>query len=112
MVAEDPTSTVVAFIFLVIILGGLWKTFKKADYPGWGALIPIYNTYLIIKVADRPGWWLILYLIPVVSLIIALVVLYDVARNFGKGPGFAIMTAIFPFIGIPIIGFGDATYDP
>ena len=51
---------VIYVIFIVLVIAGLWKTFVKAGEPGWGAIIPFYNIYLIIKVAGRPGWWLIL----------------------------------------------------
>ena len=56
-------------LWIVLVIAGTWKTFVKADKPGWGAIIPFYNTYLMIKVAGRPGWWLILFFIPIVNII-------------------------------------------
>jgi hypothetical protein len=78
--------------------------------PGWGAIIPIYNIYLMCKVAGKPGWWALLYLIPCVNLIIALIVSIDVAKNFGKGTGFGLGLALLSFIFFPILGFSDARY--
>ncbi|MEI6724978.1 MAG: DUF5684 domain-containing protein, partial [Actinomycetes bacterium] len=60
------TWVIVEIILLVLVIAGMWMTFVKAGRPGWGAIIPFYNTYLMIKVAGRPGWWLILYFIPIV----------------------------------------------
>jgi Family of unknown function (DUF5684) len=97
-------------LVVVIVIAGLWKTFDKADVPGWWAIIPILNLYGILKVAGRPGWWLILFLIPCIDIIIALVVFIDVAERFGKGIGFAIGLWILPFVFFLILGFGSATY--
>lgn len=68
----------------------LWFIFKKAGQPEWAALIPIFNIYVMLKVVGRPGWWLLLFLIPFVGLIIWIIVAYDLARSFGHGAGFTI----------------------
>ncbi len=94
----------------VIIIIALWKVFAKAGQPGWGALIPIYNFYLLCKVAGRPGWWLILMLIPFVNFIIMIIVCIDIAKNFGKGAGFGLGLAFLGVIFFPILAFGSATY--
>ena len=104
---------IVAVIYLAVIilfLAGLWKTFEKAGQPGWGAIVPIYNVYLMCKIAGRPGWWVLLYIIPCVSIIIAIIVALDIAKAFGKGSGFGIGLALLGFIFFPILGFGDARY--
>jgi hypothetical protein len=61
-------------------------------------------------VAGRPGWWLILMLIPFVNLIIAIILSVDIAKHFGKGVGFAIGLIILPIIFYPVLGFGSAQY--
>ena len=76
-------------IWIVLVIAGTWKTFVKAGKPGWGAIIPFYNTYLMIKVAGRPGWWLILFFIPIVNVIMWLIVALGIAENFGHGAGTA-----------------------
>jgi uncharacterized membrane protein YoaK (UPF0700 family) len=86
--------------------------FVKAGQPGWGILIPIYNVYLMIKIAGRPGWWLILFFIPLVNFIVGIIVTADIARNFGKGIGFVLGMIFLGFIFYPILGFGDAQYRP
>jgi Family of unknown function (DUF5684) len=101
---------VIYLALVIVIIAGLWKTFEKAGEPGWGAIVPIYNIYLLCKIAGRPGWWVLLYFIPCVSLIIAIIVTIDFGKNFGKGTGFAIGLVFLPFIFFPILGFGDARY--
>ncbi len=109
----DGSQTMVLLIELVLVIAaiaGLWKTFEKAGHPGWAAIVPIYNGYIICKIAGRPGWWVILFFIPFVNFIIAVIVSIDVAKNFGKGTGFGIGIALLGFIFYPILGFGDAQY--
>jgi hypothetical protein len=95
---------------LVLIIVSLWKVFTKAGQPGWGALIPIYNIYLLCKIAGKPGWWVILCFIPLVNILIALLLMIGVAQNFGKGAGFGIGLFFLGFIFFPILAFGDARY--
>lgn len=95
---------------IVLIIAGIWKVFAKAGQPGWAAIIPIFNVYILLKVAGRPWWWLLLLLIPLVNIVIVFVVAIDVAKAFGQGVGFGIGLALLGFIFYPILGFGDATY--
>ena len=103
-------AAVVELGLVILVIAGFWKTFTKAGYPGWAAIIPIYNLYILLKIAGRPGWWLLLFFIPLVNFIFAIIVSIDVAKNFGKGTGFGIGLAFLGFIFYPILGFGDAQY--
>lgn len=108
-------STIVLLIELVLlvaIIAGLWKVFTKAGKPGWASIIPIYNAIVLLEIAGKPLWWIILFFIPCVNIIIAILVAMDVAKNFGKGAGFGLGLAFLPFIFYPILGFSDARYQP
>jgi hypothetical protein len=94
----------------VLVIAGFWKVFTKAGHPGWAALIPIYNLYILLKIAGRPGWWLLLFIIPIVSFVIAIIVAIDVSKSFGKGTGFGVGLAFLGPIFYPILGFGDSVY--
>lgn len=118
----DPgaAAAVVAFMtayFLVILVIGiimivaLWKVFTKAGRPGWGALIPLYNTYLLIETAGKPGWWLVLLFVPVVNIVVGIMVMLSLAEAFGKSVVFAIFGLIlFSPIGMLMLAFGSAQY--
>jgi hypothetical protein len=108
--ACGPVFWICWLVFAVLMVAALWKVFSKAGHPGWAAIIPIVNTYFLIKVAGRPGWWLILMFIPLVNFIIWIILCIDVAKNFGKGTGFAIGLLLLPFIFFLILGFSSATY--
>lgn len=100
------------FLIAIIILmvAGFWKVFEKAGQPGWAAIIPIYNYYIMAKIAGKPGWWVLLMLIPVVGIIIFIIICIEIAKRFGKSSGFGVGMALLSPIFWPILGFGDAQY--
>jgi hypothetical protein len=100
----------VYLVVIILVIAGLWKTFSKAGQPGWASIIPFFNLYVLCVIGGKPGWWLILFFIPVVNIVIALLVSLAVAENFGKGAGFGIGLWLLGFIFYPILGFGSATY--
>lgn len=100
-------------IYLAIIVGivvGFWKVFTKAGKPGWAAIVPFYNIIVLLEVAGKPLWWLVLFLIPGVNLFIAVLVGLAVAKNFGKSEAFGVGLGLLGFIFYPILGFSDAQY--
>ena len=108
--APSPILMIVWLVVVVLMIAAMWKVFTKAGQPGWACLIPIYNFYILCKIAGRPGWWLLLMLIPLVNFIIMIIISIDIAKNFGKGVGFGLGLAFLGFIFWPILGFGSAQY--
>ena len=112
---------IIMLAFAVLAIIGLWKTLNKAGLPGWAAIIPFYNEYNVVKLSNRPTYffWIMLACsllawIPFIGwlLIIGIFVLWifmalDIAANFGRGTGFAILLIIFPSIMFLILGFGS-----
>ena len=96
--------------FMILMIAGIWKIFAKAGQPGWASIIPIYNWYVWCKIVGRPGWWVILLLIPFINFIIVIILCIDLAKSFGKGVSFAIGLILLPVIFCPILGFGSAQY--
>jgi len=101
---------IVGFWICIIELIGLWFLFVKAGEPGWAAIIPVYNYLIAIKIAGKQWWFLLLMLIPVVNLVIYIMILHGLSKNFGKGAWFTVGLFFFRFIFIPILGFGKAQY--
>lgn len=108
--AMGGTTMIIFLGIALVVIAGLWKTFTKAGKPGWAAIVPIYNLIVMLDIAGKPLWWIILFLIPLVNLIIAILVSIAIAEKFGKGAGFGIGLAFLGIIFYPILGFGDATY--
>ncbi len=97
-------------VFVVVIAAG-WKVFEKAGQPGWAIIIPIFNIYIMLKIVGRPGWWLVLYFIPVVNVVIAVIISIDMAKSFGQTPAFGIVLLfLLCGFGYLILGFGSARY--
>ena len=108
--AAGAIDASIAFFFVAAVAIGRWKVFEKAGQPGWGALIPIYNLFLLLRITQRPTWWLILYAIPFLNLLPLVLVPLDVARYFGKSLLFGWGLILFGFVYYPILGFGSAQY--
>jgi hypothetical protein len=100
----------VPLLIAAVVIAGMWKAFSKAGEPGWAAIIPIYNIYVIVKISDNPWWWLILFFIPILNLVALFKINIDVAKEFGQGLGFGLGLAILPIIFWPLLGFGDYQY--
>jgi len=112
--AGGMVGGIFALVYLAVIIlaiAGFWKTFTKAGKPGWGILIPIYNLILLLEIAGKPIWWIILMLIPLVQIVIFIIIGIEVAKKFGKGAGFGLGLAFLGFIFYPILGFGSAQYN-
>lgn len=91
-------------VFFIICM---WKIFTKAGQPGWASLIPIYNLYILCKIAGKSGWWVIwcsLFFIPYLFLCISL------AERFGKGAGFGVGLFFLSPIFLPILAFDSSRY--
>jgi len=105
------TSGLIALVFYVLVVIGLWKVFTKAGHPGILAIIPIVNVVFLVKIAGMSGWFALLYLIPIVNIVFGIIVAIKLGERFGKGGLFSFfLLFVFPYIGYLILGFGDARY--
>jgi hypothetical protein len=95
---------------IVLLIVAFWKVFEKAGQPGWAAIIPIYNMYILCKIGGKPGWWVILFCIPAVNVIFLIWLTNMVSKSFGKDEGFTVGLLLLGFIFYPILAFGDAKY--
>jgi uncharacterized membrane protein YhaH (DUF805 family) len=101
---------VVWLAILVAVIAGTWKAFEKAGQPGWAAIIPIYNVYIMIKIGGNEWWWLILLFVPLINILAILKISIDVAKAFGQGLGFGLGLWLLAFVFWPLLGFGDYEY--
>ena len=60
---------IVSLIILAIFIAGVWKCFEKAGEQGWKAIIPLYNVFIMCKIAKLPGWFAILIIVPFINII-------------------------------------------
>ena len=106
-----PTWAIILLIAIAVFqIIAQWKVFTKAGQPGWAAIIPIYNIYIMTKIAGKPGIWTLWCLIPLVNIVFIIWLYNMISKSFGKDEGFTIGLVLFGIIFWPILGFGSAKY--
>lgn len=95
---------------IVLILAGWWKVFVKAGREGWEGIIPLYNMWVLLKIVGKPGWWMIMYFVPLANIIFLIWTYNMLSKSFGKDEGFTVGLVLLGIIFIPILGFGPAQY--
>lgn len=103
-------SFIIPLVCMAVLAASAWKVHVKAGYPGWTALVPIYNFVVVYKIARVPLWQALLLVIPFVNIYALWNLNYGFAKCFGKGAGFAVGLMVLGFIFYPILAFGDAVY--
>lgn len=64
----------------------------------------------MIKIANKPGWWLLLMFIPIAQILFSLLIYIELAKAFGRSTAFGVLLLwLFP-IGFFILGFGKSKY--
>ena len=106
---EGPPAGLVVFYLLMcaLILASYWRIFTKAGKPGWAAIVPIYNLVVYLRMVNRPVWWIVLLFIPVVNVIIAIILVNDLAASFGKGVGWTLGLMFLGIVFFPLLAFGS-----
>ena len=77
---------------------------KTGTANEWLAWIPIANLFLMLNVAKKPMWWFLLFLIPLVNLVIAIMVWMAVAEARGKPNWWGILM-IVPVANLVVPGY-------
>ena len=108
--AAAASTTVSLFVVAVIVLmiAAMWRVFERAGEHGWAVLVPIYNLYILCRVAGMSPWWMLAAIIPFVNIIFMFANSIGVAQRFGKGVGYGIGLALLPFIFWPMLAWGDS----
>jgi signal peptidase I len=76
---------IVVFVILNIIHGiATWKFYKKAGKQAWKAFVPFLNIYELMKIINRPVWWMIFVYIPIVNLLMIPTLWVQLLSVFGK----------------------------
>ena len=91
---------------------GTWRLYVKAGHKAWEAAIPVYNAVVLMKIINRPAWWVILLFIPIVNLIMFPVVWVETIRSFGRSSNLDTFLVLITF-GLYIVYlnyFSDVTY--
>lgn len=117
---------IIALACLILIIVANCKIFKKAGEDWWKALIPLYNSWVETRIAGLNWYWFAIFagltalidtklvnssVIGCLLFLTSFNYAYGMAKKFGKSNGFAVLVALLPIIGLPILAFGSAKYD-
>ena len=111
LAAMGMIPLLVVGLILLLFLITFWKIFEKAGEAGWKSLIPIYNIFIMIKIAGKPWWWFLLFLIPLVNIIFNLLWCLALGQKFGKSQLFGVGLFLLGFIFFPILAFDSSRYE-
>jgi hypothetical protein len=91
--------------FYVYLSLALQTIAKKTDTDNsWLAWIPIVNIILMLNIAHKPLWWFILFFIPFVNVVFAIIVWMSIAEARGKPSWWGIML-IVPGLNLIVPGY-------
>lgn len=94
----------------IVSIIGMWKMFVKADKPGWAAIVPFYNLYVLFELGFGNGLLFLLTFIPCVGAIMQIILCFKLATAYDRGVGFGFGLLFLSPIFYMILGFGDAEY--
>ena len=63
---------------------GTWKLYVASGHKAWQAAIPVYNAVILMKIINRPKWWVFLLFIPTINLVMLGIIWVEILRSFGK----------------------------
>ena len=106
----NPLPTIISLALCVFVLVCMWIVFRKAGKPGWAAIVPFYNLYVLFDITWGSGMRFLLLLIPIYNIILGIQTQIRLAKAFGKGGGFAAGLIFLPYVFMPLLAFGKGTY--
>ncbi|RDV37665.1 signal peptidase I [Bradymonadaceae bacterium TMQ3] len=103
-------SLVISLALLLVLVASTWKLFTKAGQPGWMSLIPVLNTIIMVQIAGKEIWWVLLLFVPVANVVAMIIISLAFAEAYGKDTLWGLGLIFLPFIFYPMLAFGNAQY--
>jgi hypothetical protein len=91
-----------AYVYAAICLMKIAK--KTGTANAWFAWIPILNVILMIQSAKKPMWWIIMFFIPFVNIIFAILIWMALAEAVKK-PSWIGILMIVPVANLIVLGY-------
>ncbi|MBO3086056.1 DUF5684 domain-containing protein [Cellulomonas fengjieae] len=109
-VDPGPGPFIAGVIGYLITAFALMGVFRKAGEPVWQAFVPIWSSIVLIKVAGKPMWWIVLFLIPIVQIVVMVLVMHGLSTSFGHGAGFTVGLVLLSVVFLFILGYDSNRY--
>ena len=71
---------------------------------GWFAFIPILNVILMLQIAQKPIWWIILFFVPIVNLVIGILVWVAILERRNYPTWWVILFILLPIVNLVLLG--------
>jgi hypothetical protein len=96
---------VIGIAFYVYFALALQTIAKKTNTPDdWWAWVPIMSAILMLNVAKKPLWWIILFFIPFVNIVIIIITFMAIAEARNKPSWWGILM-IVPVANLIVPGY-------
>lgn len=109
---------------LILVIVAEVKLFKKMGKPGWAAIVPFYNTYVLVECAGLNWWW---FLVAISGSILTIIfgnevttiaylasaagnffIFYNLGKKFKQNPvTFGILGALLNGIIVMVLGLSS-----
>ena len=108
--SDNTVSNIISLLMAILLIVSYWKMFQKAGQPGWKAIVPLYNGYTLTSLVFSSGWYFLLAIVPIANIVFYCMLCTRLARAYGKGTGFGVLTIFFPYVCFPILAFSSHAY--
>jgi hypothetical protein len=96
---------VIGIAFYVYFALALQTIAKKTNTPNdWWAWIPIISAILMLNIAKKPLWWILLFFIPFVNIVIIIITFMAIAEARNKPSWWGILM-IVPVANLIVPGY-------
>lgn len=99
-----PVLIVWAVIYAYMAFSLMTIANKTGTENGWFAWIPILNVILMLQIASKPLWWIILMFIPFVNIVIIIMTWMAIAEARGFPSWWGVLF-IVPFVNLIVPGY-------
>lgn len=118
---------IIMIAWLVFYLIGMYKLYVKAGQAGWKAIIPYYNSWvLVVDMCGLEWYWFLVYqasaiisilgrfieplnalsaLASLVSVFGSVVMLFNMSKKIGKDTGWIVLSVFFAIFTLPVLGY-------
>lgn len=95
----------ISVVYYFYIALCLFKIAQKTKTPNtWFAWVPVLNFLLMLNIAKKPNWWILLFFIPMVNIIMEILVWMRIAKALRKPEWLGILM-IFAPINLVVSGY-------
>lgn len=91
---KPPSFLIASF---VIYFKSLFELFKNEKQTKWYALIPVFNDITLLRITQKPLWWILPMHVPFIRFIPKFYVNQNLSIQYGKSKNYAIGMTLLPW---------------